>query len=200
MHKLMKSPGSIGRLTMKNRVVMPAMGVNLSARDGGVSDDIIAFYEARAAGGVGLIISEAVNIPVIAVCNIKEPETGEQLLEEGVCDFIGVGRGHLADPEWCNKTFQGRKDEIRLCIGCLACFNEICKLHRVKCAVNPVTGREREYGGAISLSAKHPRTREQDERLFFALAKFGFALQRRGQNRISRIEKSISLHVSQKIQ
>ena len=90
-------------------------------------------------------IKKVVKIPVIAVCNIKEPETGENLLNEGACDLIGVGRGHLADPEWCNKSFEGRRDEIRLCIGCLGCFGEICKLHRAKCAVNPVTGREREY-------------------------------------------------------
>jgi len=62
MYNLMQSPGSIGQLALKNRVVMPAMGVNLSARDGGVSDDIIAFYEARAVGGVGLIISEITRV------------------------------------------------------------------------------------------------------------------------------------------
>jgi 2,4-dienoyl-CoA reductase-like NADH-dependent reductase (Old Yellow Enzyme family)/thioredoxin reductase len=90
-------------------------------------------------------IKKVVTIPIIAVCNIKEPEIGEQLLNEGVCDLIGVARGHLADPEWCNKAFRGKRDEIRLCIGCLSCFDEICKLHRVKCAVNPITGREREY-------------------------------------------------------
>ncbi|MCL2624300.1 MAG: FAD-dependent oxidoreductase, partial [Planctomycetaceae bacterium] len=90
-------------------------------------------------------IKSAVKIPVIAVCHIKEPETGERLLTEGVCDFIGVGRGHLADPQWCNKAFERREGEIRRCIGCIACFDEICKLHRVKCAVNPVTGREREF-------------------------------------------------------
>ena len=90
-------------------------------------------------------IKEVVKVPVIAVCNIKEPETGEQLLEEGVCDLIGVGRALLADPQWCKKAFEGHRDEIRLCIGCLACFAEICKLNRIKCAVNPVTGREREY-------------------------------------------------------
>ncbi len=90
-------------------------------------------------------IRKAVRIPVIAVCNIKEPAIAEQLLEEGCCDFVGVSRGHLADPEWCNKAFSGREAEIRKCIGCLACFGEIVKLRRIKCAVNPVTGREREY-------------------------------------------------------
>lgn len=90
-------------------------------------------------------IREAVSIPVIAVCNIKEPKAGEALLQEGVCDLIGVGRGHLADPAWCKKAFAGGDNAIRSCIGCLACFDEICKLHRIKCAVNPATGREREY-------------------------------------------------------
>ena len=89
-------------------------------------------------------IKEVVNIPVIAVCNIKEPKVGEQLLNEGVCDLIGVGRGHLADPQWCNKAFEGRANEIRLCIGCNVCFKEICKLNRVKCAVNQSLGKEIE--------------------------------------------------------
>ncbi|HCL78547.1 MAG TPA: NADH:flavin oxidoreductase [Synergistaceae bacterium] len=90
-------------------------------------------------------VKKAVAIPVIAVCNIKEPEAAEVLLEEGACDFVGIGRALLADPDWCFKVFSGNKDEVRRCIGCLGCFGEIVKLRRVKCAVNPSTGREREY-------------------------------------------------------
>jgi 2,4-dienoyl-CoA reductase-like NADH-dependent reductase (Old Yellow Enzyme family) len=92
---------------------------------------------------MALAVREAVSIPVIAVCNIKTPEIGEALLKEGVCDMIGVGRGHLADPEWCNKAFSGRGGEIKRCVGCNVCFAEICKLNRVKCAVNPALGKER---------------------------------------------------------
>ena len=62
MCTIMKSTVSIGCLTLNNRVAMPAIGVNLSTYGGGVSDDIIAFYQARAAGGVGLIISEITRI------------------------------------------------------------------------------------------------------------------------------------------
>jgi 2,4-dienoyl-CoA reductase-like NADH-dependent reductase (Old Yellow Enzyme family)/thioredoxin reductase len=51
------SPVRIGPVEVKNRVAMPAMGVNLAAAGGGVNDDIIAFYETRARGGVGLILS-----------------------------------------------------------------------------------------------------------------------------------------------
>ncbi len=90
-------------------------------------------------------IRKAVQIPVIGVCNIKEPAEAEKLLESGAVDLVGVGRGHLADPDWCRKAFNGHENEIRQCIGCLACFGELTKLHRAKCAVNPVMGREREY-------------------------------------------------------
>ncbi len=101
-------------------------------------------------------VKKRVKIPVIAVCNIKDPETGEGLLADGVCDVIGVARGHLADPEWCDKAFSGRAAEIRRCIGCLVCFEEICKLRRVRCAVNPLTGREREFASPRRNGAGRP--------------------------------------------
>ncbi|WAK01296.1 oxidoreductase [Methylobacter sp. YRD-M1] len=57
MYDKLFSPMRIGRVEIKNRVAMTSMGVNLAAAGGGVNDDIIAFYEARARGGVGLILS-----------------------------------------------------------------------------------------------------------------------------------------------
>lgn len=90
-------------------------------------------------------VKQTLSIPVLSVCNIKEPEAAEQLLAEGVCDLAGLGRALLADPDWVRKAFSGREDEIRPCIGCLSCFGEICSLKRINCAVNPLTGHEREY-------------------------------------------------------
>ncbi|MCE3198898.1 NAD(P)/FAD-dependent oxidoreductase [Paenibacillus sonchi] len=54
--------GNIGRLKLKNRIVMPAMGTSLAAASGEASDEMIAFYEERAAGGCGLIISEITRV------------------------------------------------------------------------------------------------------------------------------------------
>lgn len=90
-------------------------------------------------------IKKHVTVPVIAVANIKEPWVAEEILAEGACDIVGVARGHLADPSWCAKARTGHADLIRTCIGCLTCFDEIEHLRRVKCAVNPTTGREREF-------------------------------------------------------
>ncbi len=90
-------------------------------------------------------IKKHVKIPVIAVANIKEPDVAEAILEEGCCDLVGVARGHLADPAWCNKAKAGKAETISKCIGCLVCFDEIEHGRHVKCSVNPTTGREREF-------------------------------------------------------
>ena len=52
------SPLEIGGMKLRNRMAMSAMGVELAAEDGHASDAIIAYYEARARGGVGLIVTE----------------------------------------------------------------------------------------------------------------------------------------------
>lgn len=52
------TPLNIGPVTVKNRLVMTAMCVGLAHHDGAVSDALAAYYEARAAGGTGLIITE----------------------------------------------------------------------------------------------------------------------------------------------
>lgn len=82
-----------------------------------------------------------VDIPVIAVNTIKQPQTAERFLQEGVCDFVGVARGHTADPEWVNKAKRGREELIRRCIGCMNCNKSIVADRYMACAVNPQVGR-----------------------------------------------------------
>lgn len=53
------SPLKIGRVMVKNRVVMAPMAVNYADLNGEVSKRQIAYYQARARGGAGLIIVEA---------------------------------------------------------------------------------------------------------------------------------------------
>ncbi len=50
-------PAKIGNLSLKNRVVMLPMGTQLHDPDASLTQRAIDFYEARARGGVGLIIS-----------------------------------------------------------------------------------------------------------------------------------------------
>jgi dimethylglycine catabolism A len=52
------SPVTIGGVQLPNRVVMPAMTTRLADPEGYVTEALVAYYEARALGGVGLITVE----------------------------------------------------------------------------------------------------------------------------------------------
>ncbi|WRS27599.1 NAD(P)/FAD-dependent oxidoreductase [Oscillospiraceae bacterium MB08-C2-2] len=56
------SPINIGSLEIRNRVVMGAMGNMTANPDQTVSDREIAYYAARAKGGVGLIVNEVTRV------------------------------------------------------------------------------------------------------------------------------------------
>ena len=71
------SEGRIGEVSISNRVVMPAMGTVLCASDGEVTGHQIAYYEERARGGTGLIVTE-----IVAV----EPELGKAVVNQTRAD------------------------------------------------------------------------------------------------------------------
>lgn len=88
-------------------------------------------------------IKKSVSIPVVATGSIRHPEYVEQILREGKCDMVGMGRELLAEPEWINKVAEGREDELRYCINCLTCFI-VTGPGQANCAVNPRALRESE--------------------------------------------------------
>jgi 2,4-dienoyl-CoA reductase (NADPH2) len=51
------SPGRLGPLELKNRIVMTPMGTNQERTDGRLGDGILDYYEARARGGVAMVIA-----------------------------------------------------------------------------------------------------------------------------------------------
>lgn len=55
-------PGSIGTMTLKNRLIMPPISTNLAGEDGTVSEELLGYYAERAQGGVGLITVENICI------------------------------------------------------------------------------------------------------------------------------------------
>jgi len=56
---LLQQPGYVGALRLKNRVVMAPMGTNYSTTDGVSTERDKQYYEERARGGVGMIMTEA---------------------------------------------------------------------------------------------------------------------------------------------
>jgi 2,4-dienoyl-CoA reductase (NADPH2) len=56
------SPGRIGAMELRNRIVMAPMGSNLCEPDGRPGERMRAYFEARARGGVGLVVVEVAAI------------------------------------------------------------------------------------------------------------------------------------------
>lgn len=88
-------------------------------------------------------IKRLVNIPVFTVNRINDPRMAETILELDKADFIGMGRGSLADPDLPNKAKAGDLTSIRYCIGCLqGCTGALYDGGPLTCLVNPSLGRE----------------------------------------------------------
>src|SRR5256886_7923741 len=55
---ILLTPARIGSLDVPNRIVMPPMTTRTADEEGYVTEDTLAYYRARARGGVGLITVE----------------------------------------------------------------------------------------------------------------------------------------------
>jgi len=90
-------------------------------------------------------IKEAVNIPVIASHRINDPVLADNIIKEGKADMVAMARPLMADPELPKKAEEGRFNEIRNCIACNSCFDQVFEGSPITCLVNPAVGREREF-------------------------------------------------------
>lgn len=91
-------------------------------------------------------LKKRVSVPIVVVGSITEPEMAESILAEGKADFVAMGRGLIADPEWPNKVRRGQEEDITPCIGCYNCLEVMHGNHFIGCDVNPRTGREHRLG------------------------------------------------------
>jgi 2-enoate reductase len=94
-------------------------------------------------------------VPVVAVGKLGYPDLAEQALREGLCDMVMLARPLLADPQWPNKVYSGKVEEIVPCIGDQeGCINEFIHGGHPQCAVNPRTGFEEIFSAEPSPAAR----------------------------------------------
>jgi 2,4-dienoyl-CoA reductase (NADPH2) len=99
-------------------------------------------------------VKKVVKVPVFCACRL-DPVIGEEYLQQGKLDFVGMTRRLLADPELPNKVIAGKMEDIRPCTGCLHCIDVRNKNQLLECQVNASLGREREF--AIKPTEKKKR-------------------------------------------
>lgn len=91
-------------------------------------------------------VKEKVNVAVTAGGVIRNPTHADKIIADGQADFIFVGRGMIADPHWADKAIYGKESEIRPCISCNTCISKNFNALHIRCAVNPIAGREWRLG------------------------------------------------------
>jgi 2,4-dienoyl-CoA reductase-like NADH-dependent reductase (Old Yellow Enzyme family) len=57
-------------------------------------------------------IKKTVNIPVIGVGGITEPEYANKIIQESRVDLVAVGRALLKDPKWAEKAIKRLKLDL----------------------------------------------------------------------------------------
>ncbi|MCX6509323.1 MAG: FAD-dependent oxidoreductase [Actinobacteria bacterium] len=93
-HPTLLTQGRIGSVETRNRIVLPAMDQN-SCEDGEITDLNVAHYEARARGGVGLLILEtsAVAWPIGAT-SLHQPALSEDRFIPGLKRLAEAAHRH----------------------------------------------------------------------------------------------------------
>lgn len=82
-----------------------------------------------------------IKLPIILDGGFTTPDFAEKALEDGVCDYIGLGRPIIADPMWAVKLAEGRPEDITPCIrctrGCVGTMETFNAAVGLRCSVNP---------------------------------------------------------------
>jgi 2,4-dienoyl-CoA reductase (NADPH2) len=98
------------------------------------------YYTKKQGAGANIVmasgIKKSISIPVMVVGRL-DPEMGEQLVRDGMADFIGMTRRLQADPELPNKLAAGRAKDIAPCTACDNCLGSR------RCRINAFLGTEK---------------------------------------------------------
>jgi len=144
-------PGGQGRLELQEYAValtesgnVNALCINVGWHEARVPQ-IVTSVPRGVFGYLARGIKERVSVPVIASHRINDPVTAREMIGDGMCDMVAVGRGLIADPYLPEKIKAGREDEMIHCIACAqGCFDNLFKLKQVECLCNPRAGHEKE--------------------------------------------------------
>lgn len=90
-------------------------------------------------------IKRHVNTPVVTVGAFSQVERMEAFLTEGHADAIAMGRALIADPFLPKKVMHGKPEDIRPCLRCGECQSGMMRNRVLRCAVNPLIGREDDF-------------------------------------------------------
>ncbi len=96
------------------------------------------------------LVTRGARVPTIVTGRILTLAEAEEIIASGIADIVSMVRAMIADPDLVQKSFAGREQDVRPCIGC----NEGCVGRRFAlgtaagetgCTVNPHAGFEYRF-------------------------------------------------------
>ncbi len=90
-------------------------------------------------------LKKALRVPINTVGSISDMESAERIISAGKADMVAMVRAILADPEIVNKARYGMSADARPCLRCFTCNKLTRNFYPIRCAVNPILGRESDY-------------------------------------------------------
>ena len=124
--KKLMSPGSIGTMTLKNRIIMTPMGSNTAEEGGYCGEKTQSYYEARAAGGASMVIMGSVSVAL--------PDGSANWRHTGISDDKYIpGLKTLVDKVHAH----GCKAAVQLHHGGLMAQNDSCRGAPLLCSSAP---------------------------------------------------------------
>lgn len=85
-------------------------------------------------------------VPVIGVGKIPTVDLGEQALQQGDCDLVGMTRAQISDPDIITKIKNKQAHRIRLCTGNnQGCIDRVALYGVITCFHNPEVGEEDRF-------------------------------------------------------
>lgn len=145
--------------TQRLAPLLVAAGVDCFRVSGGISDNLVTGMVNSSEFGYAVNAAQAeaiklvVDVPVMVVGRIHDAQVAENILANGQADLVAMARPLLADPMLPNKIISDRAELIRPCISCENCIDSQAHQANLRCAVNPMSGRE----GELNFTAKTQR-------------------------------------------
>ena len=143
-------PGGNGRKDLQEyarrlvEVGVDALNINVGWHEARVPQ-IVTAVPRGVFGYLAKGIKELVNVPVISGHRINDTDTAREMIADGLCDMVAMGRPLIADPFLPQKAKTGHEKGIVHCIACAqGCFDNLFKLKSVECLCNPKAGREKK--------------------------------------------------------
>jgi 2,4-dienoyl-CoA reductase-like NADH-dependent reductase (Old Yellow Enzyme family)/NADPH-dependent 2,4-dienoyl-CoA reductase/sulfur reductase-like enzyme len=99
-------------------------------------------------------IKKHIKTPVVTVGGFCDPTLMEQVLADAGADCIALGRALIADPMLPKKIFGGMEKEIIPCIRCGECQSNMFATRNMRCTVNPLIGREKDFFHPLPVRSK----------------------------------------------